>query len=305
MSSLDYYRTLQVHPEAEQDVIEAAYRRLMRKYHPDTLDARQKQDPEMQRKALEINEAYAVLGDPQQRAEYDRSRQPGRPAGSTQSFPPIENPEGKASQIDKRIYQVRCAKTKQGFQMLLARKRGSAGPFRVMGFEPIPESRAVTPSPEKSGGLLQQLLGSKASPSKKTTPPLQRTGFPTDKELEAMFDESQTLEMGDIDWAGHTCPACNAEFVNSDGRHMTWFRCGRCAHLYCAGSTKQLLNGVVGTCPWCGNRGRLTTIVKPGEKSQKPLPLQGKVIQNDPANTRPQLPGGKDDRGLPPPEKKK
>ncbi|MCB0026884.1 MAG: DnaJ domain-containing protein, partial [Anaerolineales bacterium] len=34
MNIPDYYRILQVHEEAEVEVIEAAYRRLMRKYHP-------------------------------------------------------------------------------------------------------------------------------------------------------------------------------------------------------------------------------------------------------------------------------
>ena len=32
---LDAYKVLQVDPEAEDEVIKAAYRRLARKYHPD------------------------------------------------------------------------------------------------------------------------------------------------------------------------------------------------------------------------------------------------------------------------------
>ena len=32
---LDAYKVLQVDPEAEDEVIQAAYRRLARKYHPD------------------------------------------------------------------------------------------------------------------------------------------------------------------------------------------------------------------------------------------------------------------------------
>jgi len=31
----DYYRIIQVHPKAEKEVIEAAYRKLAAKYHPD------------------------------------------------------------------------------------------------------------------------------------------------------------------------------------------------------------------------------------------------------------------------------
>jgi DnaJ-class molecular chaperone len=35
LKNKDYYKILQVDPSAEQEVIEAAYRRLARMYHPD------------------------------------------------------------------------------------------------------------------------------------------------------------------------------------------------------------------------------------------------------------------------------
>jgi curved DNA-binding protein len=62
----DYYDILQVTPNAEQEVIEAAYRRLARKYHPDV-----NRDPATAARMRELNEAYEVLGDPRRRAEYD------------------------------------------------------------------------------------------------------------------------------------------------------------------------------------------------------------------------------------------
>lgn len=71
----DYYRILQVHPQAEEEVIQAAYRRLARKYHPDASGG--DDDAAMQ----ELNEAYAVLSDPVQRAEYDL-HYPGASGGS-------------------------------------------------------------------------------------------------------------------------------------------------------------------------------------------------------------------------------
>src|SRR5437660_1693912 len=59
------YEILQVDARAEPEVLEAAYRRLARKYHPDVSEsadgARMK----------ELNAAYAVLRDPQRRADYD------------------------------------------------------------------------------------------------------------------------------------------------------------------------------------------------------------------------------------------
>jgi len=62
----DHYRVLGVAPGAEDAVIRAAYRALMRMYHPDTND-----DPRAQSRVREITAAFAVLGDPERRAAYD------------------------------------------------------------------------------------------------------------------------------------------------------------------------------------------------------------------------------------------
>lgn len=65
----DHYAILGVTPTAETVVISAAYRALIRHYHPDT-----NPDPEAQARAREITAAYAVLRDPHKRAEYDARR---------------------------------------------------------------------------------------------------------------------------------------------------------------------------------------------------------------------------------------
>ena len=61
-----FYKILEVDSEASLEVIEAAYRRLARRYHPD-VNASQDAKSKMQ----ELNEAYSVLRDPQQRMSYD------------------------------------------------------------------------------------------------------------------------------------------------------------------------------------------------------------------------------------------
>ena len=65
----DYYKTLQVDPSADQEVIEAAYKRLARKYHPDT-----NKSSDATLRMQEINAAYGVLRKPDKRAQYDRER---------------------------------------------------------------------------------------------------------------------------------------------------------------------------------------------------------------------------------------
>ncbi len=71
----DLYRTLQVDPSAEPEVIEAAYRRLARKYHPDLNRGDSRAEEHMKR----INEAFRVLGKPDLRADYDARHGIGLP----------------------------------------------------------------------------------------------------------------------------------------------------------------------------------------------------------------------------------
>ncbi|MEM4725086.1 MAG: DnaJ domain-containing protein, partial [Candidatus Hadarchaeum sp.] len=65
----DYYKILQVDEHAEMEVIEAAYRRLAHKYHPDVNPS-----PDAQEHMRQINLAYETLHDPIKRAQYDRLR---------------------------------------------------------------------------------------------------------------------------------------------------------------------------------------------------------------------------------------
>jgi hypothetical protein len=91
----DLYRVLQVDPSADAEVVEAAYRRLARKFHPDV-----SAHADAEARIRELNSAYEVLGDAVRRAAYDAARarragtplrlvEPGRGRAATERRPPV------------------------------------------------------------------------------------------------------------------------------------------------------------------------------------------------------------------------
>ena len=77
---IDPYKVLQVDHEAEDEVIQAAYRRLARKYHPDLAAT-----PEAAERMSAINAAWEMVGTPEARRAYDEGR--ARAARRMRVFP--------------------------------------------------------------------------------------------------------------------------------------------------------------------------------------------------------------------------
>ena len=64
----DYYEVLELQKGASEDEIKKAFKKLAKKYHPDMNPG----DKTAEEKFKELNEAYAVLSDSEQRAKYDQ-----------------------------------------------------------------------------------------------------------------------------------------------------------------------------------------------------------------------------------------
>jgi len=71
----DPYKVLQVDPAADVDVIQAAYRRLARTYHPDLAKG-----PDAAARMASINAAWEILRDTTRRAAFDLARSGGAAA---------------------------------------------------------------------------------------------------------------------------------------------------------------------------------------------------------------------------------
>ena len=68
MAGTDYYKTLGVSRDASADDIRKAYKKLVRKYHPDV----KPDDKDAAEKFKAVQEAMDVLGDENKKAQYDR-----------------------------------------------------------------------------------------------------------------------------------------------------------------------------------------------------------------------------------------
>ena len=73
MDNKNYYELLEIDKNASQEIIDKAYKLLVKKYHPDLQKENNKE--EYEKIIKKINEAYEVLSDKNKRKEYDDSLQ--------------------------------------------------------------------------------------------------------------------------------------------------------------------------------------------------------------------------------------
>jgi len=115
----DYYATLGVARDAPAEAVKKAYRGLARKYHPDV-----SKEADAEQRMKEVNEAYAVLSDPEKRAAYDRlgrGHQPG------QDFRPPPDWDANMEFSEREFSGAESAQFSDFFSQIFGRGHGMPG----------------------------------------------------------------------------------------------------------------------------------------------------------------------------------
>ena len=92
---MNYYEILEIHPKASKEVVKAAYKSLMQRYHPDKNPG----NPEAARHATLIAQAYGIISDENQRSIYDIQLK--EQAGKAHSRSPEKHPAQRLRKIPK------------------------------------------------------------------------------------------------------------------------------------------------------------------------------------------------------------
>lgn len=125
MKFKDYYKTLGVARDATAEDLKKALRKLARKYHPDV-----SKEADAQLRMQEVNEAYAVLSDPEKRAAYDQlgsGHQPG------QEFRPPPDWDAGFEFSGRGFSPQEAAGYSDFFSELFGRMGGTHAGFRARG----------------------------------------------------------------------------------------------------------------------------------------------------------------------------
>lgn len=91
---MNYYDVLEISQNASPEVIQNAYKTLAKKYHPDVYQG-DAEEAEEQMKLL--NEAYAILSDPQKRMEYDCKQKDKQSYSDTPNMKENDTADGSTS----------------------------------------------------------------------------------------------------------------------------------------------------------------------------------------------------------------
>lgn len=267
----DYYRILNVHHQADSEIIEAAYQALREKFRG---------APAAER---DIEAAYAILIDPERRAGYDARRRAAARGAAQTSGPATIAPRPEpaaAPDPDRQTVPGKCSLTGQGFEIVLLRAKGPLPRYRVIGFEPWPAD-APRGGDEKQNFFSRLFRGSGGGGAVRHPLDARPGG-------DGPGDDGEYLEFSKFDFAGRRCPICDGEAGPAYGGARHWVMCGRCNQILCMGGADDAPSSQAITCPWCGTTLRFGAVRSTGGRvraSNRPPSLGGA--------DKPKLPPGK------------
>lgn len=102
----DYYKILQIAPDASTEVIQMAYKALAKKYHPDLNPG---QEEAAQEKMKDVNEAYEILSDKDKRWQYDQIYYRQEKTEQKTSYSAPEPPKGAQTHSAQSRDEQTCA----------------------------------------------------------------------------------------------------------------------------------------------------------------------------------------------------
>ena len=108
----NYYEILEVNKKASKEVIDKAYRVLIKKYHPDLFEGEEHQYAE--KKTKEINEAYHVLSNVFLKEQYDTALEEQENQGRQQKQNNIRTQNSKKTQSNDKKETEEVKKKKIG-----------------------------------------------------------------------------------------------------------------------------------------------------------------------------------------------
>lgn len=113
----NYYDILEVNPKASKEVIEKAYKVLIKKYHPDLYVGAEKIYAE--NKTKEINEAYKILSDDFLRMQYEEELKKEYEASNVTNNETYFEEENSKKRIDKKKRRKEAKKHKNDVGTLM------------------------------------------------------------------------------------------------------------------------------------------------------------------------------------------
>ncbi len=150
----DYYKVLGVPRAASDDEIKKAFRKLAREYHPDV--ARDKKGAE--EKFKEINEAYEVLGQADNRKKYDSLGSQWQNGGGFES-PPEWQQTGRTRRNGTQEFNFHFGGTgfSDFFEEIFGRRRGGSPGGAASDSAESFEDPSATPGRDVTGDILVTL----------------------------------------------------------------------------------------------------------------------------------------------------